>query len=99
MLFALEAKTAWYGPVCGPGSDVRAAKARPAGTPELVDHGVPSPDPEHPTAAFTALAANAMFLLPPLNAPVFGEIESDRLPFFPVAQLSPSIFFRPPPIS
>ncbi len=33
VLFALEAKTAWYGPANGPGSDVRSQKALPADSP------------------------------------------------------------------
>lgn len=40
ILFAIEAKTAWYGPTVGLGSDIRAAKALPEGMPRLVEHGV-----------------------------------------------------------
>lgn len=99
ILFAFEAKTAWYGPADGPGFAVRAAKALPAVTPELVDHGIPSPDPEHPAATFAAFTASTIFLSPRFKALEFRKIETDRLPFFPVAELSPSAFFRPPPIS
>jgi hypothetical protein len=99
MLFAFEAKTAWYGPVAGPGSEVRAAKALPVATPELVEHGVPSPDPEHPTVGFAALLSGASFWSARLKAPLFGRIQPTRQSFFSAAQLSPSLFFRPPPIS
>lgn len=99
MLFAFEAKTAWYGPVAGPGSEVRAAKELPVITPELVEHGVSSPDPEHPTEAFAALLSSATFRSPRLKAFELHEIQSSRQPFFSLAHLSPPLFFRPPPFS
>jgi hypothetical protein len=97
ILFALEAKTAWYGPAAGPGCDIRAAKALPAGSPKLVDHGAPSPDPEHPGVLFAALPAITVVWLSSIKDPAIGEIPRNHLPFFSVAHFSPSIFFRPPP--
>ena len=98
ILFAIEAKTAWYGPATGFGGIVRAAKAQPVTSPEVVEHGVPAADPAHPGAVF--------FLLPPIVALLIlcipmqasgtvhpglpAESSSERLSF-------PN-HFRPPPI-
>ena len=45
----------------------RAAKALPAGTPELVEHGVSSPAPEQPAAEFAALTSRTTLLSPRLK--------------------------------
>lgn len=97
VLFALEAKTAWYGPFAVPGGAIRAAKALPVGLPELVDHGVPAPDPAHPGVAFATLPAGATVWLPRAKGPALDETPRSHLLFF-AACFSPSIFFRPPPV-
>lgn len=95
--FALEAKTAWYGPAVGPGSSVvRFAKALPIDAPRVVRHGIPAPDPLHPQfpVAFVAL----LFALPILADSLPGR--ANTLPLGRVAaiqHLSPPVFFRPPP--
>lgn len=97
ILFALEAKTAWYGPAVGRGSDIRAAKALPAGLLKLVEHGVPAADPAHPSIAFVYLPAStaAWFAFTRIHS---GDaILRHHLPFFSAAHFSPSAFFRPPP--
>lgn len=94
--FALEAKTAWYGPASGPGSVVRFAKALPINAPRVIRHGIPVPDPIHPQFAFAFVAL--LFALPILadsmpgraNALALGRVSAAR--FF-----SPPAFFRPPP--
>jgi hypothetical protein len=96
--FALEAKTAWYGPTQGPGSAVRSAKALLIDTPRLVNHGIPAPDPIHPELAVAFVAL--LFALPILadslprraNTLALGRISAARF-------LSPPAFFRPPPAS
>lgn len=98
MLFAVEAKTAWYGPFLGPGCAVRAAKALPMGLPELVDHGVPTPDPAHPRAAFPALQESTPAWPPRVEVAALGEMQRSHLLFF-ATYFSPTIFFRPPPAS
>jgi len=55
-VFAVEAKTAWYGPFSGYGSDVRAAKALPVNVPKVAQHGEPAPDPVPAAVLFAALA-------------------------------------------
>jgi hypothetical protein len=97
-LFAIEAKTAWYGPAVGFCSSVRAAKAQPVTTPEVVEHGAPAPDPAHPDASFAALAPIAVALsLLCFSAQARNEIVLSRLPQFPAAGFSFSNRFRPPP--
>lgn len=94
--FALEAKTAWYGPSGGPGSAVRSAKAMPIDNPRVVQHGIPAPDPLHPqlTVAFVAL----LFALPAVAENLSGRVTTRALGRFATAQyFSPPVFFRPPP--
>lgn len=98
IVFAIEAKTAWFGPAAGPGSAVRAAKALPEGLPRLVDHGLPLQDPAHPHLHFSVPPASTAILLPRVKTSVDGEILFGHLPFFSAAYFSPSDFFRPPPV-
>ena len=98
ILFALEAKTAWYGPADGPGSDISAAKALPVGSPELVDHGVPTPDPAHPRVEFPTFPVSTVASLLRIKVSSLGEIQRNHLFFFATC-ISPPIFFRPPPVS
>jgi uncharacterized membrane protein YjgN (DUF898 family) len=96
-LFAVEAKAARYGPVVGPGSDVRAAKALPADSPKLVERGVTAPGSTYLRIAFAALAAvTAACLLNPL-ASAASDLFSNRPPVFEAASFSPPAFVRPPP--
>jgi hypothetical protein len=97
--FAVEAKTAWYGPMQGPGCAVRAAKALPADLPRVVEHGVAAPDPAHPPVSITVLAAlkperSAARILSPSNALLPSCASVVRSACF-----SPHFFFRPPPVN
>ena len=95
-LFAMEAKAAWYGPMTGPGSNVRASKAMPADTPRVIDHAIPVPDPLHPQVAFALLPA-LVLLWPVADWPL--RAGALRAPLSPSpAVLSPHLFFRPPPV-
>ena len=96
-LFAVEAKTAWYGPVTGPGDPVRAEKALPADAPKVDELGVPAPSFTHPQIAFAALVAIADALLPGTLASAIDEALHSRPPVFSAAYFSPPNFFRPPP--
>jgi hypothetical protein len=97
-VFAIEAKTAWFNPGGGSSSEIAAAKARPANLPEVVAHGVPTPDPVHPQifsvflAALTAATLWKADVLPGRNL-----VHSD-LAVCSAAYFSPSLFFRPPPV-
>jgi len=94
--FALEAKTAWYGPTAGPGSAVRSAKALPIDAPRVVRHGIPTPDPLHPQFAFAYIAI--LFALPILADDLSSSLAALSRRRVPAAQyLSPPAFFRPPP--
>jgi hypothetical protein len=96
VIFSLEAKTAWYGPAAGLGSDVRAAKALPADMVRVVEHGVPVPDPIHPGLAFAVLTAVLAIRL--TDVPAFGELVHHPPPVARAAFFSPFLFFRPPPV-
>lgn len=95
--FALEAKTAWYGPAAGPGSAVRSAKALPIDTPRVIQHGIPTPDPLHPQLAVAFVAL--LFALPLLADNLSSRVTTRPLGRMSTAQyFSPPVFFRPPPI-
>jgi hypothetical protein len=96
-LFAIEAKTAWYGPAAGFGGNIRAAKAQPMTSPEVVEHGVPKPDPTHPNAAFVFLAFAAISMFAGLLARAQGEALPCRHLCPLHAGFSYSNLFRPPP--
>jgi hypothetical protein len=94
--FALEAKTAWYGPIVGPGSAVRFAKALPIDAPRVIRHGIPTPDPLHPQ--FAAALVALLFALPILGDSLPGRANSLALGRVSAARFfSPPAFFRPPP--
>jgi hypothetical protein len=93
--FAVEAKTAWYGPAAGPGSAVRASKAMRADAPQVIEHGIPAPDPIHPQTSFTLLAVFATLLLT-TETPTGREGARTRFRLT-LATFSPQVFFRPPP--
>lgn len=97
LAFAMEAKMAWYGPNGGPGSDVRAAKALPADTPEVVSHGVPVPNLFNPQLPYALLATFAFACL--LNTEVLlrHNIGLSLHPVSAAHQLNANLFFRPPP--
>ena len=96
--FAMEAKTAWYNAVGGSGTEIAAAKARPADLPELVVHGVPATDPVHPQVFFVFLAAlTAASLWKPDVLPERRFVHSD-VAVSSAAFFSSNLFFRPPPV-
>ena len=96
-LFAVEAKTARYGPVAGPGSDVRAAKALPADSPKPVEQGVSAPDPTHLRVGFAALAAIMAARLLGTLVPGTSDLFSNCPPDFLSVSFSPPAYVRPPP--
>jgi hypothetical protein len=94
--FAVEAKTAWFGPLTDPGSEVQAAKALPADMPRLIEHGFPVPDPVHPAIPFALIATLAVAL--PFLAPARNDVSRNEPPVSLAAYFFPLIFFRPPPV-
>ncbi len=97
-LFTIEAKTAWYGPSVGLGGSVRAAKAQPAATTRIVEHGVPAPDPSNPHGSFGALPPIAISQLSlRFSFQARSEIHLSRFSQFAAAGFSFSSLFRPPP--
>lgn len=95
--FAVEAKTAWYGPAAGPGSDVRAAKALPASLPRLVPHGFPLSVPVHPRIPVMLMAASFTAWFAGANIQICHNSFHSQLQVSSAAFFSPHLFFRPPP--
>jgi hypothetical protein len=96
--FAMEAKLACYSPVGGSGSDIVAAKARPADLPKVVSHGAHAPAPVDSLMLVVFLAA---WLAPSLlKADDFLECNSvyNHLSVSSAAYFTPNLFFRPPPV-
>lgn len=97
VLFAMEAKIAWYGTANGSSGDIQSQKARPADLPAVVSHGVSALSPAaFPLALifFVSLAASACTdsnFLPGVNVN-FNHLPVSAAPYF-----SPALFFRPPP--
>jgi hypothetical protein len=95
VLFALEAKTAWYAPANRQGTDIQNQKARPVDLPAVVSHGVSTLPPATLAVVFMASVAaiawtNAHFLR---GVDIdFNHISVSTSPYF-----SPVLFFRPPP--
>lgn len=95
--FAMEAKTAWYGPAARPVTEVRASKALPDDAPKVVQHGIPASDPDFPqipSAVLLAFATSCMAAAEVMlrRGAVFMYVPVSNTPC-----LTPNILFRPPP--
>lgn len=97
VLFAVEAKTAWYFPIIGPRGDIQSQKALPADLPTLVSHGVSTlPPVTFPLALIFVVSVavitwtNARFLSGAHDD--FNHIRVSAASYF-----FPGLFFRPPP--
>lgn len=95
IVFAIEAKTAWYFPPHTIGVEVQAAKALPADTPQVIPHGL-AKQPLFFLLPFSILSAllDEHFRRPHL---LFRLQSRDRSPSS-ISAFSPSNFLRPPPI-
>lgn len=97
VLFALEAKAAWYGPTNGSSGVIQSQKARPADLPALVSHGVSKlPRATSPLALIflaplAAIARTDARFLPGV------EVDFNHIPVSSAPYFSPGLFFRPPP--
>jgi hypothetical protein len=97
VLFAVEAKTAWYGPTTVPGGDVQSQKALPADLPALVSHGVSnSPGITFPLALIFLASVAAIAMLAAGSIPGI-KVDFSRVPVSAAHYFSPCLFFRPPP--
>jgi hypothetical protein len=96
--FAVEAKTAWYGPATGFGSDVRAAKALPVNTPKAARHREPGHDPAPAAVLFAVLAAFSASWPAVSDSRLLYHSARARSPLSIASCLIPSVFFRPPPV-
>ena|ERR1035438_10486268 len=96
--FAMEAKLACYSPASGSGSDIVAAKARPADLPEIISHGVHAPDPAHSEMLVVFLAPLTATSLRKADSLLVRNSVYNHLSVSSAAYFSPSLFFRPPPV-
>ena len=96
--FAMEAKLACYCPAGGSGSEIVAAKARPADLPEIVSRGVLAPGPIHSQMFVVFLAALIAASVWKADALPGRNTVYSRLSVSSAAYFSPSLFFRPPPV-
>jgi len=94
VLFAIEAKLAWYGSDSGPASQISASKLQPADAPRLVAQAIASseliPHLSGTTAfvSLTLIIGVARWALRPVEAlPVQSSFSG----------FSTHLFFRPPP--
>ena len=98
-LFALEAKTACYGPLNRSEKDLRSEKALPADLPMLVSSGVPSVlGIALPLAIVFVPLAPAIVWKDADILPRMG-VDCSRIPVSALPYFSSGLFFRPPPAS
>ena len=97
VLFALEAKTAWFGPIKGPGGEVQSQKALPANLPALVSHGVSKLPSVKFQLALIFLASVAAIAWTDANFLPGVGIDFKHMPVSAAPYFSPALFFRPPP--
>lgn len=97
VLFALEAKTAWYGPANGPSGDIQSQKARPADLPAVVSHGVSALSPVTFPLALAFLASVTAITRRNVNFLSGVDASFNHIPVSAAPYFSPSLFFRPPP--
>jgi len=96
--FAIEAKLACYSPAGGFGSDIVAAKARPADLTEVVSHGAHAPDPVRSQMLVVFQAALLVPFLRKADYLLACSAVCSHLSVSSAACFSPNLFFRPPPI-
>lgn len=96
MLFALEAKIAWYLPPHTAGSEMQAAKALPADTPQEIPHGLPGQPPLFFLLCISILCAVTNVCTRKTLLFCDGRV-NDRSPSSS-SVFSPDRFFRPPPV-
>jgi len=97
VLFAVEAKLAWYSPANGPDYDVRSAKAYPATSPEVIARGVSNLKSELRLISFVLVDAIAVASMPQMTYLPGHSVEADSHPLSLLAFPSTNLFVRPPP--
>lgn len=96
-LFALEAKTAWYGPANGPSSDIQSQKALPADLPALVSHGFSTLPPFTFPRALIFVVSVAVIAWTNAHFLPGADVDFNHIPVSAAPYFSPRLFFRPPP--
>jgi hypothetical protein len=97
VLFAVEAKTAWYGPPNGPGVDIQSQKALRADLPLVVSRGISThPESPFPLALLLFVSVAAKSWLGPDSLRGI-DLHINRIPISSAPYFSHGLFFRPPP--
>jgi hypothetical protein len=97
VLFAVEAKLAWYSPAGFAVSDISAAKARPIENPEVVSQSFIAPESTHSQLVFAHIAAFTAAIA--LRADETGNVPNYiHQTFFTASNFSSHLFYRPPPV-
>jgi hypothetical protein len=97
VLFALEAKTAWYGPINGPSGEIQSQKALPADLPAVVSHGVSTLPRVTFPLALIFLASVATIAWTDANFLPGVDVDFNHIPVSAAHYFFPALFFRPPP--
>jgi hypothetical protein len=97
VLFAVEAKTAWYGPANGPSGHIQSQKALPADLPAMVSHGVSALPPVAFPLALIFLASVAAIAWTDTNFLPGVDVDFNHFPVSAAPYFFPGLFFRPPP--
>jgi hypothetical protein len=96
-VFAVEAKTAWYRAAGRAAGSISAAKALPASTPKLVQHGISASHSSPAQALLALLVVASASWIAALATRAHGTVLCHDLPSFNATWFSPACFLRPPP--
>jgi hypothetical protein len=98
VLFAVEAKLAWFSPSGVAVSDISAAKARPIEYPQVVSQSFNAPETTHSQLVFAHFAAFTAAIA--LKSDETGNVPNYiSQKFFTASNFSSHLFHRPPPVS
>jgi hypothetical protein len=93
VLFAVEAKLAWFGPDGSPTAQISASKLQPADSPKIAAHSHASSLPGGLLLQFAAILVVALMGRGAIRLP--WRVSATTIPGSP--SFFPSLFFRPPP--
>jgi hypothetical protein len=95
--FAMEAKLTCYAPANAPATELHAAKAYPADTPDVMAHSAPARNPALTLIPLVLLTGFTFSSLLRANAPLRPDIAGNGSRVFAATYFFHPLFFRPPP--
>ena len=93
VVFAVEAKLAWFGPDGSPTAQISAAKLQPADAPKITAHSHASSLPAALLLQFAEISVVVLMGRAAIRTP--QRVSASTIPGSP--SFFPSLFFRPPP--